>query len=73
VGQIIRNTTARKFLKISLKSENSLLVANCGARRGSIGTIRNVTNSDIIKNYFQVQGKQEEKQAYVQMKIITFK
>ncbi|KKG47145.1 transposase [Methanosarcina mazei] len=39
---------------------------------GYIGTVGDGTTSDVIKNYVQNQGNQEEKEAYQQMKIFDF-
>ena len=37
-----------------------------------IGTVGDGTTSDVIKNYVENQGNQEEKEAYQQMKILDF-
>jgi putative transposase len=40
--------------------------------RGYIGTVGDGTISDVVKNYVENQGNQEEKEAYKQMKVIDF-
>ena len=39
---------------------------------GYVGTVGDGTTSDVIKNYVQNQGNQDEKEAYKQMKILDF-
>jgi len=72
VMQIIKNITARKIFKEYPEIRKQLWGGELWSDGGYIGTVGDGTTSDIITNYVQNQGNQEEKQAYKQMKIIDF-
>jgi len=72
VMQIIKSITARKIFKEYPEIRKQLWGGELWSDGGYIGTVGDGTTSDIIKNYVQNQGNQEEKQAYKQMKIIDF-
>ena len=73
VMQIIKSITARKIFKEYPEIRKQLWGGELWSDGGYIGTVGDGTTSDIIKNYVQNQGNEEEKQAYKQMKIIDFK
>jgi len=70
--QIIKRITARKIFKEYPEIRKQLWGGELWSDGGYIGTVGDGTTSDIITNYVQNQGSQEEKQAYKQMKIIDF-
>jgi putative transposase len=70
--QIIKSITARKIFKEYPEIRKQLWGGELWSDGGYIGTVGDGTTSDIITNYVQNQGSQEEKQAYKQMKIIDF-
>ena len=70
--EIIKNITARKIFKEYPEIRKQLWGGELWSDGGYIGTVGDGTTSDIITNYVQNQGNQEEKQAYKQMKIIDF-
>ena len=72
VMQIIKSITARKIFKEYPEIRKQLWGGEFWSDGGYIGTVGDGTTSDIIKNYVQNQGNEEEKQAYKQMKIIDF-
>ena len=72
VMQIIKSITARKIFKEYPEIRKQLWGGELWSDGGYIGTVGDGTTSDIITNYVQNQGNQEEKQAYKQMKIIDF-
>jgi putative transposase len=72
VMQIIKSITARKIFKEYHEIRKQLWGGELWSDGGYIGTVGDGTTSDIITNYVQNQGNQEEKQAYKQMKIIDF-
>ena len=71
--QIIKSITARNIFKEFPEIRKQLWGGELWSDGGYIGTVGDGTTSDIIKNYVQNQGNEEEKQAYKQMKIIDFK
>ena len=73
VMQIIKSITARKIFKEYPEIRKQLWGGELWSDGGYIGTVGDGTTSDIIKNYVQNQGNEEEKQSYKQMKIIDFK
>ena len=72
VMQIIKSITARNIFKEFPEIRKQLWGGELWSDGGYIGTVGDGTTSDIIKNYVQNQGNQEEKQAYKQMRIIDF-
>src|SRR5664280_1763029 len=70
--QIIKSITARKIFKEYPEIKKQLWGGELWSDGGYIGTVGDGTTSDIVTNYVQNQGNQEEKQAYKQMKIIDF-
>ena len=72
VMQIIKSITARNIFKEYPEIKKQLWGGELWSDGGYIGTVGDEKTSDIIKNYVQNQGDQEEKQAYKQMKIIDF-
>jgi putative transposase len=70
--QIIKSITARNLFKEFPEIRKQLWGGELWSDGGYIGTVGDGTTSDIIKNYVQNQGNQEEKQAYKQMRIIDF-
>ena len=68
--QIIKSITARKIFKEYPEIRKQLWGGELWSDGGYIRTAGDGTTSDIIKNYVQNQGNQEEKQAYKQVKII---
>jgi len=73
VMQIIKSITAREIFKEYPGIRKQLCCGELWSDGGYIGTVGDGTTSDIIKNYVQNQGNEEEKQSYKQMKIIDFK
>jgi putative transposase len=73
VMQIIKSITAREIFKEYPGIRKQLWGGELWSDGGYIGTVGDGTTSDIIKNYVQNQGNEEEKQSYKQMKIIDFK
>ena len=73
VMQIIKSITARRIFKEYPEIRKQLWGGELWSDGGYIGTVGDGTTSDIIKNYVQNQGNEEEKQAYKQMRIIDFK
>ena len=72
VMQIIKSITARRIFKEFPEIKKQLWGGELWSDGGYIGTVGDGTTSDIIKNYVQNQGNKEEKQAYMQMRIIDF-
>jgi putative transposase len=70
--QIIKSITARNIFKEFPEIRKQLWGGELWSDGGYIGTVGDGTTSDIIKNYVQNQGNQEEKQAHKQMRIIDF-
>ena len=72
VMQILKSITARQIFKDYPEIKKQLWGGEFWSDGGYIGTVGDGTTSDVIKNYVQNQGKQEEKEAYKQMKILDF-
>ena len=72
VMQVIKSITARQIFKEHPEIKKQLWGGELWSDGGYIGTVGDGTTSDIIKNYVENQGNQEEKEAYKQMKIIDF-
>ena len=72
VMQIIKSITARQIFKQHPDIKKQLWGGELWSDGGYIGTIGDGTTYDVIKNYVEKQGNQEEKEAYQQMKIIDF-
>ena len=72
VMQIIKSTTARQIFKQYPEIKKHLWGGEMWRDGGYIGTVGDGTTSDVIKNYVENQGNQEEKEAYQQMKILDF-
>ena len=72
VMQIIKSITARNIFKEFPEIRKQLWGGELWSDGGYIGTVGDGTTSDVIKNYVENQGNQEEKEAYKQMKIIDF-
>ena len=72
VMQIIKSITARQIFKEYPEIKKQLWGGEFWSDGGYIGTVGDGTTSDVIKNYVQNQGNQEEKEAYQQMKILDF-
>ena len=72
VMQIIKSITARQIFKEYPEIKKQLWGGEFWSDGGYIGTVGDGTTSDVIKNYVQNQGNQEEKEAYQQMKIFDF-
>ena len=73
VVQIIKSISAKVVFKEFPDVKKQLWGGEFWSDGGYIGTVGDGTTSDIIKNYVQNQGNEEEKQSYKQMKIIDFK
>ena len=72
VMQVIKSITARKIFKEYPEIRKQLWGGELWSDGGYIGTVGDGTTSDVIKNYVENQGNEEEKEAYKQMKIIDF-
>ena len=72
VMQILKSITARQIFKDYPEIKKQLWGGEFWSDGGYIGTVGDGTTSDVIKNYVQNQGNQEEKEAYKQMKILDF-
>lgn len=72
VMQIIKSITARQIFKEYPEIKKQLWGGELWSDGGYIGTIGDGTTSEVIKNYVENQGNQEEKEAYQQMKILDF-
>ena len=72
VMQIIKSITARQIFKEYPEIKKQLWGGELWSDGGYIGTLGDGTTSDVIKNYVENQGNQEETEAYHQMKIIDF-
>ena len=70
VMQTIKSITARQIFKQYPEIKKQLWGGEFWSDGGNIGTVGDGTTSDVIKNYVQNQGNQEEKEAYQQMKIL---
>ena len=70
--QIIKSITARQIFKQYPEIKKQLWGGELWSDRGYIGTVGDGITSDVIKNYIENQGNQEEKEAYKQMKILDF-
>ncbi len=70
--QIIKSITARKIFKEFPEIKKQLWGGELWSDEGYIGTVGDGTTSDVIKNYVENQGNQEEKEAYQHMKILDF-
>ena len=70
VMQTIKSITARQIFKQYPEIKKQLWGGEFWSDGGYIGTAGDGTTSDVIKNYVQNQGNQEEKEAYQQMKIL---
>lgn len=72
VMQIIKSITARQIFKEYPEIKKQLWGGELWSDGGYIGTVGDGTTSEVIKNYVENQGNQEEKEAYQQMKILDF-
>jgi putative transposase len=72
VMQIIKSITARQIFKQYPEIKKQLWGGELWSDGGYIGTVGDGTTSEVIKNYVENQGNQEEKEAYQQMKIFDF-
>jgi putative transposase len=70
--QIIKSITARRIFKEYPEIRKQLWGGELWSDGGYIGTVGDGTTSDIIKNYVQNKGNEDEKQTYKQKKIIDF-
>ena len=70
--QITKSITARQIFKQYPEIKKQFWGGELGSDGGYIGTVGDGTTSDIVKNYIENQGNQEEKEAYNQMKIFDF-
>jgi putative transposase len=70
--QIIKSITARQVFKQYPEIKKQLWGGELWSDGGYIGTVGDRTTSDVIKNYVEKQGNEDEKEAYQQMKIIDF-
>ena len=72
VMQVTKSITARQIFKQYPEIKKQFWGGELGSDGGYIGTVGDGTTSDIVKNYIENQGNQEEKEAYKQMKIFDF-
>lgn len=72
IMQIIKSITARQIFKQYPEIKKHLWGGELWSDGGYIGTVGDGITSDVIKNYVENQGNQEEKEAYQQMKILDF-
>ncbi|MCO5382667.1 MAG: IS200/IS605 family transposase [Methanosarcina barkeri] len=72
IMQIIKSITARQIFKQYPEIKKHLWDGELWSDGGYIGTVGDGITSDVIKNYVENQGNQEEKEAYQQMKILDF-
>ena len=72
IMQIIKSITARQIFKQYPEIKKQLWGGELWSDGGYIGTVGDGITSDVIKNYVENQGNQEEKEAYQQMKILDF-
>ena len=73
VIQIIKSITAREFFKQFPKIKKQLWGGEFWSDGGYVGTIGEGVTADIIRNYIETQGTPEEKENYLQMKLLDFK
>ena len=72
VMQVTKSITARQIFKQYPEIKKQLWGGELWSDGGYIGTVGDGITSDIIQNYIENQGNQEEIEAYKQMKIIDF-
>ena len=70
--QVTKSITARQIFKQYPEIKKQLLGGELWSDGGYIGIVGDGTTSDVVKNYIENQGNQEEKEAYKQMKIFDF-
>ena len=70
--QVTKSITARQIFKQYPEIKKQLLGGELWSDGGYIGIVGDGTTSDVVKNYIENQGNQEEKEAYNQMKIFDF-
>ena len=72
VMRTIKMITTRQICKQYPEIKKQLWGGELWSDGGYIGTVENGTTSDLIKNYVENQGNQEEKETYQQMKLLYF-
>ncbi len=70
--QIIKSITAREFFRQFPEVKKQLWGSEFWGDGGYIGTVGDGMISDIIRNYVETQGTQEEKDDYKQMNLLEF-
>ncbi len=72
VMQIIKSISARQMFKAYPEIRKELWGGEFWSDGGYIGTVGEGVTADIIRNYVEQQGTQEEKEGYVQMNLLEF-
>jgi putative transposase len=72
VMQIIKSISARQMFKAYPEIRKELWGGEFWSDGGYIGTVGEGVTADIIRNYVEQQGTQEEKEGYVQMNLLDF-
>ena len=72
VMQIIKSISARHMFKAFPEIRKELWGGEFWSDGGYIGTVGEGITADIIRNYIEQQGTQEEKEGYVQMNLLEF-
>jgi putative transposase len=70
--QIIKSISARQMFKAYPEIRKELWGGEFWSDGGYIGTVGEGVTADIIRNYIEQQGTQEEKEGYVQMNLLEF-
>ena len=73
VMQIVKSITAREFFKKYPEVKKQLWGGEFWSDGGYVGTVGDGAVADTIRNYVEMQGTNEEKDAYKQMNMLDFK
>ena len=72
IMQIIKSITAKEMFKEFPQIRRQLWGGEFWSDGGYIGTVGDGVTAEIIRNYIDRQGTQEEKEGYTQMKLLDF-
>jgi putative transposase len=70
--QIIKSITAKNIFKKHPEIKKQLWGGHFWSEGGYIGTVGDGVTADIIKDYVEKQGTDEEKEGFSQMKLLDF-
>ena len=72
IMQIIKSILARELFNRYPEIKKQLWGSEFWSDGGYIGTVGDAVTAEIIKNYIETQGTEEEREAYTQMKLYEF-